>query len=963
MSFDFPPFAIAYVFTAGVSIVVAYLAWRRRSTPGGLSIALLMLGVTEWALTAALEIGSVGEAAKLFWSKIEYVGTVSSSVLFLIFALQYTRQEKWLTRRNVVLLWVIPLITLVMAATNEMHHWIWSRTEPSPVGNNLLVYHHGPWFWVNAAYAYACIIVGIIALIRVIVRSPNVYRQQASAMLASALVPFLGNVIYLFVNPIPGFDVTPIAFALTGGFVSWSMFRYHLLDLVPVARDVLIESLTDGVLVLDAQNRIADINPAAQQLVGVSAAVIGQHAETALAGWPELARLCCEPQETLAEISTGDEILRYLELRTSFLRDRRGQLTGRLLVLHDITERKDTENRLRRLSRAVEQSPASIVITDTAGRIEYVNPKFVEVTGYTFEEVHGKNPRILKSGEMPPEGYKQLWSTITSGGEWRGEFHNKKKNGELYWEVASISPLMNETGIITHFLAVKEDITERKRAEEALQESEQRYRTLIENQGEGICFVDLEERFMFANPAGEHIFGVPPGSLAGRSLEEFMSAEQFAIIQEQTLKRRTGETSTYEIELIRPDGQMRDVLVTAAPQFDSERRFTGAFAIFRDITDRKRAEEALRSSEERFRQLAENIHDVFWISTPDWSQMLYVSQAYEELWGCTCESLYEHPMSFLDIVYPQDRRCILDALEKLKSGEPAFSEYRIVRVDGSVGWMRSRIFPIRNEAGEVYRAAGITEDVTELKRAEEEIRHALVKEKELGELKSRFVSMTSHEFRTPLSSILGSAELLERFGHKWPEEKKLQHLHKIRASVKNMVQLLEDVLIIGKAEAGKIEFHPTPLDLEQFCRGLIEEMQLQAGAKHTLTFISRGQCAGACVDEKLLRQILANLLSNAIKYSPQGGAVQLELDCQVDQALFRVQDQGIGIPPEAQERLFDTFHRAGNVGNIPGTGLGMSIVKKSVDLHGGTLSFTSQMGVGTTFTVVIPLHLVEEKNT
>jgi signal transduction histidine kinase len=197
--------------------------------------------------------------------------------------------------------------------------------------------------------------------------------------------------------------------------------------------------------------------------------------------------------------------------------------------------------------------------------------------------------------------------------------------------------------------------------------------------------------------------------------------------------------------------------------------------------------------------------------------------------------------------------------------------------------------------------------------------------------------------------------LLERYGHKWAEEKKLQHLHKIQTSVRNMVQLLDDVLIIGKAEAGKIEFHPAPLDLERFCCDLVEEMQVQVGADHTLTFTSRSLCADARMDEKLLRQILANLLSNAIKYSPQGGAVQLELDCQADRALFRVQDQGIGIPLEEQGRLFDTFHRAGNVGNIPGTGLGMSIVKKSVDLHGGTISFISQVGVGTTFTVGIPL--------
>jgi signal transduction histidine kinase len=248
----------------------------------------------------------------------------------------------------------------------------------------------------------------------------------------------------------------------------------------------------------------------------------------------------------------------------------------------------------------------------------------------------------------------------------------------------------------------------------------------------------------------------------------------------------------------------------------------------------------------------------------------------------------------------------------------------------------------------------IVRDITERKRAEEDIRKALEKEKELGELKSRFVTMASHEFRTPLATILSSTELLEHYSHKWGEEKKLKHLQRIQAAVKHMTELLNDVLVIGKAEAGKLEFQPTPLELAQFCRELVEEMQLPAGS-HTIAFRTQGQCTTACMDEKLLRHILSNLLSNAIKYSPQCGTVHFDLVCEQGKAVFRIKDDGIGIPVTEQAQLFNSFHRASNVGTISGTGLGLAIVKKSVDLHGGNIKVDSEVGFGTTFTATLPL--------
>lgn len=250
--------------------------------------------------------------------------------------------------------------------------------------------------------------------------------------------------------------------------------------------------------------------------------------------------------------------------------------------------------------------------------------------------------------------------------------------------------------------------------------------------------------------------------------------------------------------------------------------------------------------------------------------------------------------------------------------------------------------------------------IRESKRIEDEIRHALREEKEINELKSRFVSMVSHELRTPLTIIRTSTELLEKYGHMVPEEKKLEYYHRIRAAISNMTQLLEDVLTFGKAEAGRLDFNPTMVNLEHFCREIVEEMRMGLGINHTIQYeyISSLSTSGrtqAYLDPALLRSILTNLLSNAIKYSRSGSTVYLLLNCQDDNILIEIKDEGIGIPKEDQPRLFELFHRASNVSTIRGTGLGLAIVKQCVAHHQGQVRFKSQEGVGTTFTVQLPI--------
>lgn len=181
----------------------------------------------------------------------------------------------------------------------------------------------------------------------------------------------------------------------------------------------------------------------------------------------------------------------------------------------------------------------------------------------------------------------------------------------------------------------------------------------------------------------------------------------------------------------------------------------------------------------------------------------------------------------------------------------------------------------------------------------------------------------------------------------------MTHLQRIQTAVKHMTGLLNDVLVLGKAEAGKIEFMPTPISLAQFCRQLVEEVQLTTST-HTIVFCAHNQCPNGCLDQQLLRHILTNLLTNAIKYSPESSLVQFDLICESQKVIFRIQDQGIGIPANEQPELFNSFFRASNVGSISGTGLGLSIVKKAVDLHGGQIEVESRLGEGTTFTVKLP---------
>ena len=392
----------------------------------------------------------------------------------------------------------------------------------------------------------------------------------------------------------------------------------------------------------------------------------------------------------------------------------------------DITARKRSEESLRLQSAALEAAANAIVITDHNGIIQLVNPAFTALTGYTAQEAVGQNPRILKSGKQDKVFFRTLWQTISSGQVWSGELTNRRKDGSLYAEGMTITPLRNAEGRIAHYIAIKQDITERKRATEVLRESEEQFRAMFELASVGIAQADPHTaQWLLVNKKMCEITGYSAGELLQMRVPDITYPEDRQFGREAFERVVRGETPDYRMEkrYIRKDGALAWVNVNMTIIRDAAGQPIRTMAAIEDITKRKQAEKALRESDERFRQLADNITDAFWIRSSDMREVHYVSAAFERIWGRSVKSLYANPHQWADFILPEDRERVLGAFAALVGDARSLDiEYRILRPDGEIRWVRVRGFPVRDAADKLIRHIGIVTDITESKEAEEALR-------------------------------------------------------------------------------------------------------------------------------------------------------------------------------------------------------------------------------------------------
>jgi diguanylate cyclase (GGDEF)-like protein/PAS domain S-box-containing protein len=346
MNLQLHPAGIILFANTIICLVLALLVWNRQVKPGGLTFGLLMFSLAAWSLCAALEDGSLDIAFKITCSKLSYLGIATSPALLLMFALDYSRHSDWLNTRNRILLWIIPIISIGMAFTNEKHWLLWSSVIPSPgTEGEYLIYNHGIYFWAHVAFSYFCIMAAQIFIVRTALLLPKQYRSQAYVLFFASIIPWIGNLIYISgLSPIKGLDLTPLSFSLSAIILGWSIFRMQLFGLIPIAREMVVENMNDGVVVLDNSNNILDANPAAAKLIFTEKeSLLGRKIDEALKGYPEILKRFHDVRDGRMEIELRTKPPKYLDVNITPLYDQNNQLNGRIFILRDVTDRKKVE--------------------------------------------------------------------------------------------------------------------------------------------------------------------------------------------------------------------------------------------------------------------------------------------------------------------------------------------------------------------------------------------------------------------------------------------------------------------------------------------------------------------------------------------------------------------------------------------------------------------------------------------
>lgn len=640
------------------------------------------------------------------------------------------------------------------------------------------------------------------------------------------------------------------------------------------------------------------------------------------------------------------------------------------------------------LASVLNTSAAVVVVLDSHGRIIYLNRRAEMITGYLQSEVVGQNfDRFLLVEEK--NEVKKIFNQLQTG-EYPITHTNGwlTRQGEVRQITWSNTSLKDADGNLIYVIAMGIDITEEKLREQAFKKSEERFVRIFNSNPAGIGVLRFSDgNFLDVNPSLLRFLGLYREQVIGCSPDKlglFTNRQSMFDILESVLRR--GTTITLErrlhvsgkpdrhliltLDLVEWDGEMAVLLMVQ----DNSDRFMAEEKIrrMRDdleqrVLDRTAALQAANrelEAEIGFRKAMETssqrLNQIIW-ETPDLvgiidlkGRLQYLNKAGREI--LQINDLESPARVEWASVYPSEER-------KRYENEviPAVIKEGIWRGESTVNLPDSRTIPVyqavlahRDHENQLQFLSVIANDITEQKQLAEELKKALEQEKEMGTLRSNFFSMTSHQFRTPLSTILSSAELLEHYSRQWDEEKKVGQLHKIEDAAQRMNKMLNDILLIIKVESSYMQLQIRRLDLVQLCGRLVNEARLADQMHHEFEFQSADESCWVLTDEEMVVRVMDNLLSNAVKYSGPQTKIELSLRMEQNLAVLQVVDNGIGILADEEKLIFEPFQRGSNVVDVQGNGLGLNIVDRSLKLIHGKIQIESAVGQGTRIIVQIP---------
>ncbi len=624
-----------------------------------------------------------------------------------------------------------------------------------------------------------------------------------------------------------------------------------------------------------------------------------------------------------------------------------GIITAKML-----SKRDQVEKDLLKFKMGIERSNEAIFITDINGAIIYVNPAFEKIYGFTREEALGKTPRILKSGVLSQEVYKNFWDILLAKQVVTGELINKTKDGRLINAEGSANPILDKDGNIIGFLAIQRDVTERKLSETALQESEERYRRLVELSPDTIA-IHSEGKIVFVNAAGVKLFGAAnPQQLIGKPVMDFVHPDYQEVVRERirVMIENGKNVSSTEEKFVKFDGSIIDVEVTAMP-FTYQGK-PGIQVIVRDITDRKKAEDALKHSEEKYHTLIDNIQDGVFIIQD--AKIQFANEAFARLGGYAVEEVTGK--DFRELVAPEDMEMVADRYHRRQAGEDVPHEYEFHMLHRN---KRSRVLVNMNVGLIAFRgkvaSMGTVKDITEKKKLESQLLRAQRMES-IGTLASGI----AHDINNVLTPIMLSQEMLQE---KLADEESQRLLNAIKRSTQRGANLMSQIMSFAKGVEGErmaLQMTNIISEIEKIAKETFpRNIEIRIDMPENLWTISG--------DSTQLHQVIMNLCVNARDSMSTGGTLHISSEnilIDEDYVLFNVEakigphivitvsDTGTGIPSEIIDRIFEPFFTTKEYGK--GTGLGLSTALGIVKNHGGFINVYSEVGKGTIFRVYLP---------
>jgi PAS domain S-box-containing protein len=651
----------------------------------------------------------------------------------------------------------------------------------------------------------------------------------------------------------------------------------------------------------------------------------------------------------------------------------------------NVALKRQVESAQQKLT-SMDATPDPIFSLTPDGRYAYANQALADAYGTSVEDIIGKGLWDFFPKEAADRRFASLSHAYRTGGDVSVEEPVPRAGGDRYY-ATTIRPIKDAVGNVVSTICSSRDITDRKRAEEALQASEVRYSSLFRLLSSGVVVTDDAGQIVDANPAAEHILGLTRSEAVERTFDSPawsivrpdgtpMPADEYASVRAMHEGRTVDNV---EMGILQPNGTLRWLLTSASPV---PAKRLGVCITFTDITERKAAEEALRLSSERL-QLATRVANIgIW----DWdivkNELVWDDSMYQ-LYGIRRGDFGEAYDAWIRTIHPEDKAHAEVETQAALRGEREFvPEFRIVRPDGSIRYMKADSKTSRDQDGKPLRMIGTNIDITERKQAEDELRRqkdtleATVQQRttELllardaaeaaNKAKSVFLANMSHELRTPMNAILGFSNMLSRDPQLTANQR--ENLDIINRSGEHLLSLINDVLEVAKIEAGRLQLEIAPFDLGGMVRDVTEMMQIRAQEKGLRLLLDQSSEFSRYIkgDEARIRQIIINLINNAVKFTEQGG-VTLRLGVKNNarqHLLIEVEDTGSSIAPEDRQRLFEPFVQLTEGGAQQGTGLGLTITRQFVQMMGGSIAVESTLGKGSLFRVELPVEMASAAN-